>query len=94
MEEEQGEEDKLKELIREALTMQIETQKKRKSRRELDNTLSGVLQEFLNSFIVLGYNFNGEPIVIKSAPTVQSNEALMSLLIKVFSREIGYTGEQ
>ena len=83
-----SEDDKLKELIREALSMRIESQKHKKTQRDLDSALAGVVGEFLNSFIVIGYDFNGNPISLKLAPTIQSNEALKSLLIKVFAKEI------
>lgn len=87
-EEQDDNDEKLKELIREALAMRIETQNKKKTQRHLDETLGGVVGEFLNSFIVLGYDLNGDPVTLKLAPTVQSNEALKSLLIKVFAKEI------
>lgn len=83
-----NEDEKLKELIREALAMRIETTNKKKSRLNLSATLGGVVGEFLNSFIVFGYDLNGNPVTIKLAPTVQSDEALKSLLIKVFAKEI------
>lgn len=82
------EDEKLKELIREALAMRIETTSKKKTRVNLNATLGGVVGEFLNSFIIMGYDLSGNPITIKLAPTVQSNEALKSLLIKVFAKEI------
>lgn len=82
------EDEKLKELIREALAMRIETTSKKKARVNLNATLGGVVGEFLNSFIIMGYDLSGNPVTIKLAPTVQSNEALKSLLIKVFAKEI------
>ena len=86
--EDSSEEDKLKELIREALSMQLETQKHKRAQKNLDSALTGVISEFLGSYIVMGFDFNGAPHTIKVAPTIQHNEALMSLLMRVFSREI------
>ena len=83
-----SEDDKLKELIREALSMQIETQKYKRAQKNLDSALTGVISEFLSSYIVMGFDFNGNPHTLKVAPTTQHNEALISLLMRVFSKEI------
>jgi hypothetical protein len=83
-----SEDEKLKELIREALSMQIETQKHKRAQKNLDSALTGVISEFLSSYIIMGFDFNGNPHTLKVAPTTQHNEALMSLLMRVFSREI------
>lgn len=82
------EDEKLKELIREALAMRIETHAKKKTQLNLNATLGGVVGEFLNSFIIMGYDLSGDPVTIKLARTVQSDEALKSLLIKVFAKEM------
>lgn len=82
------EDDKLKELIREALAMRIETANKKRNQQNINATLGGVAGEFLSSFIILGYDLSGNPVTIKLAPTVRDNEALKSLLIKVFAKEI------
>ena len=86
--EEYPEDEKLKELIREALAMRLEPHTKKKAQRNLNATLGGVVGEFLNSFIIIGYDLSGSPVTIKLAPTVQSDEALKSLLIRVFAKEI------
>jgi hypothetical protein len=80
--------EKLKNLIREALAMRIETRTKQKKQQNLNETLGGVVGEFLSSFIVMGYDLSGNPVTLKLAPTIQHNEALKSLLIKVFAKEI------
>lgn len=82
------EDEKLKELIREALAMRINVTSKKKSQRNLNATLGSVVGEFLDSFIILGYDLAGNPVTIKLASTIQSDEALKSLLIKVFAKEI------
>jgi len=42
------------------------------------------IQEFLNSFIVLGYNFNGEPVHFISAHNQQEADSLATLVNKLF----------
>lgn len=42
------------------------------------------IQEFLNSFIVLGYNFDGEPITHIFAHNQQEADSLATLVNKVF----------
>jgi hypothetical protein len=79
---------KIRELIHEALSIRIESRVRKKKQRNLDNTLGGVVGEFLNSFVLFGYDFSGNPITLKLAPTIESNEALKSLLIKVFAKEM------
>ena len=42
----------------------------------------------MDSYILLGYDFNGNHVDIKAAPTPQKVEALNSFLMKYFAAEI------
>jgi hypothetical protein len=42
------------------------------------------IKEFLNCFIILGYNFEGEPVNIISANNQQEADSLATLVNKVF----------
>lgn len=83
-----SEDEKLKDLIRDALSLQIETQKRKRNKKNINTALIGTIEEFLSNFLILGYDFEGNPCVIKVSPTVEKNEALMSLLMRVFSKEL------
>ena len=82
---------RIKELVKEALTAQLGIIKKRSTEKELTDSLRGVMGEFLDCFILMGYDFEGEPKVIKIANSKMSDAALRTLFIKVFAAEIqGY----
>ena len=82
--------DELKELIEQALKQSIEVKKEFKSREALAKRLSSILSEYLDSYILLGYDFNGDHIDIKSASTSQQVEALNSFLLRYFASEVQY----
>lgn len=78
-------EDELKSLIKDALKVNVETQKKKVGKRQLSSALSGTLNEFLNNFILIGYDMEGSPVILRSHKTEMENEALRSLFIKYFA---------
>jgi hypothetical protein len=80
--------EELRELIEEALKLNINQQKTFKDRKSLINSVSGYLEEYLDSFILLAYDMNGDPVTIKSIQTTQQDEALRSMLISYFATEI------
>lgn len=47
------------------------------------DTLESTIEEFLNSFIIIGYDLDGNPIDIVSAGTQQEADALSTLLNKL-----------
>ena len=73
----------VKELTHKALVSFLRDQLKNKqeSKKDLDVLTSHVL-EFLNSFVLLGYNFDGEPITIISAHNQQEADSLGTLINK------------
>jgi hypothetical protein len=73
----------VKELTHKALVSFLRDQLKNKqeSKKDLDVLTSQVL-EFLNSFILVGYNFEGEPITIVSAHNQQEADSLGTLINK------------
>jgi hypothetical protein len=75
----------LKDLIKDALKSNIEVKKKKVSKRQLTSALTGTLDEFLNNFILIGYDMEGSPIILRSHKTEMENEALKSLFIKYFT---------
>ena len=80
--------DELKELIERALKQSLEVKKEFKSRQVLAKRLSSILSEYLDSYILLGYDFNGDHVDIKAAATPQQAEALNSFLLRYFASEV------
>jgi len=74
-----------KELIQSALSSFIKEkiQEKNISKKNLE-ALIGVVEEFLNCFIVLGYTFDGTPIQYICAHTQQEADSLATLVNKFF----------
>lgn len=56
-------------------------------KKDID-ALVNTIQEFLNSFIVLGYNFEGEPVHFISAHNQQEADSLATLVNKFFINNI------
>lgn len=89
MSDEDPQDDELRELIEEALKLNISQKKNFKTRATLLNSVAGFLEEHLDSFIILAYDMDGKPVTLKSSQTIQQDEALSSLLIKYFASEVG-----
>jgi len=79
--------EELREMIEKALKDNIREKKTFKNRKELARRISGVISEYLDSYILLGYDFQGRHLDIKAAKTPQQAEALNSFLLKYFAQE-------
>lgn len=78
-----------KNLIQAALQsfLREELEKKNVSQKNLE-ALIGVVEEFLNSFIILGYTFEGEPVQYVCAHSQQEADSLATLMNKFFMTSI------
>lgn len=85
----------VKELTHKALVSFLKDQIKEKANNKKDlDALSSQILEFLNSFILIGYNFNGEPISLISAHNQQEADSLGTLLNKfIFNNSRDFPGE-
>lgn len=74
-----------KEVIQSALSsfLKEKIQEKNITKQNLES-LIGVIEEFLNCFIVLGYTFDGTPIQYICAHTQQEADSLATLVNKFF----------
>lgn len=75
-------EDEIKNLIREALKINVEDKKAAISKLKIDNALVSTVKEFLNTFAIIGYDINGEPVVLKYAKTQMEKDALNTIILK------------
>ena len=74
--------EQIQKLLKEALMKNI---KDRRSDNELEvDALISTMEEFLRSFIVIGYNMNNEPLVITNAKTQLDADALYTALSRLF----------
>tara|TARA_R110001583_G_scaffold139389_1_gene291572 strand:- start:868 stop:1194 length:327 start_codon:yes stop_codon:yes gene_type:complete len=82
------EDDELREMVERALKQNIKEKKVFKQRQDLAQRLSNILAEYLDSYILLGFDFHGKHVDIKAASTPQQIEALNSFLLKYFASEV------
>ncbi len=78
-------EEDIKELIKDALKNNYEGKKKYNNKIQLENAIASTLKEFLANFIVIGYDLNGKPVILKHAKTPMEKDALSSLTVKYIS---------
>lgn len=78
-------EEDIRDLIKDALKNNYEGKKKFNKHIQLENAILSTLKEFLTNFIVVGYDLNGKPVILKSAKTQMEKDALSSLAIKYIS---------
>jgi hypothetical protein len=73
----------IKELTQKALTTILQNQLSNKSEgRKNTESLAAVIEEFLTSYIILGYSLDGTPIHIISAHNQQEADSLTTLVNK------------
>jgi hypothetical protein len=77
--------DQIKDILKEALSIQIKDKKNIPKRNQLNNALVGTLGEFLTCFKLIGYDLDGNPINM----TVYKEKMEKSALDNAFAVEIG-----
>jgi len=80
--------EELRELVERALKDSLQEKKTFKRSKDLAYRLSSVISEYLDCYILLGYDLNGRHLDIKAANTPQQAEALNSFLLKYFASEV------
>ena len=79
----------IKDTIGESLEIDVSSGHKRKKGDDICNSLVSTVNEFLDSFIIMGFDTNGDPHMLKYSNTVLGEEALVSLLGKFYAHEVG-----
>lgn len=90
MSKEEEEEKRLRKLIEDALKLDVKGTSEYKDHQELTETLGPIMSEFLDSFVVIGYDFEGTPISFQQSPTEQQKDALDTLVLRYFYQRVGY----
>jgi len=84
----------IKELTHKALLSFLRDQISEKNSNKKDiEALNAQILEFLNCFILIGYNFNGEPISMISAHNQQEADSLGTLINKFIFNSSKDSGE-
>lgn len=82
--------DQIKKLLKETLIENLMENKKR-SNLEID-AMVATMEEFLRSFILIGYSLKNEPIVVTHAKTQLDADALHTSLYRLFMSMNGGSG--
>ncbi len=77
-------EDKLRELLNDALNLQPDDLKIFQDEKELRGKLKSIVSEYLDSFYIFGYDIEGKTILVKGAHSDQQLDALDTLAIRLF----------
>ena len=77
--------DDIKDLISELLAARTKEVKKNRRTEDVNASLVTTISEFLNCFIIMGYNDEGTPVAITKSNNQLESDALHSLLMKFFS---------
>jgi len=75
----------VKELLQEVLKVRINESKENKKVVDMHMALVSTIGEFLTSFMIIGYDNEGNPLALTKATTPLHSDALHSLLMKFFS---------
>jgi len=79
----------IKDTIEESLEIDVSTVHKRKKGEDICTSLASTVNEFLDSFIIMGFDTNGDPHMLKYSNTILGETALISLLGKFYAHEVG-----
>jgi len=82
--------EELREMVERALKQSLVERKTFKKRQDLAKRLCAIISEYLDCYILLGYDFQGRHLDIKSSRTPQQGEALNSFLLKYFASEMNH----
>jgi hypothetical protein len=77
--------DEIKNILKEALSLQLKDKRKVPKKNQLNNALIGTIGEFLTCFKLIGYDLEGNPINM----TVYKEKIEKSALDNAFMEEIG-----
>jgi hypothetical protein len=84
-----------KEIIRKAMISSLEEKLENTNDIKKDlKVLSSVVEEFLSSFIILGYTVDGDPVHCISAHNQQEADSLVTLINKFFHTHLGDEGPE
>jgi hypothetical protein len=75
-------EDQLKELMKEALATKIIKKKNKAKGEALYDALDATIKEFLEAYILIGFDMNGTPVLMKASKNEMEEAALQTIYLK------------
>lgn len=78
----------IRELINDILSVRTQELKKQKLVKDSNNALVTTISEFLNCFMLIGYDDQGTPIAITKSTSQVESDALHTLLMKFFGLQM------
>jgi len=78
----------IRDLIGDLLKVKIAESKEIKKVEDVNNALVSTIGEFLNNFMLIGYDNDGKPIAITKSNSAMEADALHTLLTKFFTLQM------
>lgn len=78
--------EEIRELLKEVIKIEYENKKTYNKKIKINTALASTIKEFLTNFVVIGYDLNENPVIIKYARSRMERDALTSLAIKYMSQ--------
>ena len=72
----------IKELLEEIKKLHFTDSSEQNKQVDLDNALGCTIKEFLTSFVLIGYDMQGDAVILRSEENQMSRDALRSLVLK------------
>ena len=69
----------------------VEYARKKHTQKRDTELLKGTIEEYLSSFVLLGYNYDGDPVQLVSASNQQQSDSLGTLLQKFIISQSPHT---
>lgn len=80
--------EEIRELLKEVIKVEYENKKAYNKKIDLNTALASTVKEFLTNFVIMGYDLNGNPVIIKYVHNKMERDALASLSMKYLSQLI------
>jgi hypothetical protein len=79
---EQSSDKELADLLKEALKTQVNLNTRKRKVDSTEAAINTTLGEFLDSYIIIGYNLKGDPLIMKYTQNHLQNDALQTLALR------------
>jgi len=77
-----GAEEQLRELLKEALATELTKRKSKIKGEALYDALDSTIKEFLEAYILVGFDIGGNPVLMKASKNEMEEAALQTLYLK------------
>ena len=88
-----SEQARIDDVVKQAFLMYYAEESKKASTHADVQHLSIIAEEYLKTFMILGYDLNGEKVIIMNAKTLHDHDALVEHLRSTFISVVNSTGD-